>query len=119
MYIVNRLIEAFQNSDTVWMLIGFAAQGLFSGRFVVQWLYSEKHKKSLIPVTFWWFSIAGGASLFAYAWHRNDPVFIFGQGLGLIIYVRNLFLIRREKREHGVVSSAAPSSPAAAASEPR
>lgn len=113
MPIVDRLIEAFQNADTLWIVIGFAGQALFSGRFLVQWLYSEKHKKSLIPVAFWWFSIGGGLTLFAYAWHRNDPVFIFGQGLGLFIYLRNIFLIRREKREHGVVSSAQPSSPAA------
>jgi lipid-A-disaccharide synthase-like uncharacterized protein len=81
----------------MWLVIGFAAQGLFTGRFVVQWLYSEKHGKSLIPLAFWYFSIAGGVSLLIYAIHRQDPVFIAGQAGGLLVYVRNLFLIRKER----------------------
>ena len=86
-----------QESSTMWLVIGFAAQGLFTGRFVVQWLYSEKHGKSLIPLAFWYFSIAGGVSLLIYAIHRQDPVFIAGQAGGLLVYVRNLFLIRKER----------------------
>jgi lipid-A-disaccharide synthase-like uncharacterized protein len=82
----------------MWLIIGFAAQALFTGRFVVQWIYSEKHGKSLIPLAFWYFSIAGGVSLLIYAIHRQDPVFIAGQAGGLIVYVRNLFLIRKDRR---------------------
>jgi len=66
-------------------------------RFFIQWIYSEKHKKSLIPKAFWYFSLAGGVTLFSYALLRQDPVFIAGQGLGLFVYIRNLMLIRKEK----------------------
>ena len=80
--------------DRLWMLIGFAGQGLFSMRFIVQWLQSERAKKSVLPLAFWYFSVAGGATLLAYAIHQSDPVFIVGQALGLFIYLRNLWLIR-------------------------
>jgi lipid-A-disaccharide synthase-like uncharacterized protein len=83
---------------TIWVAIGFLGQALFSMRFLVQWIVSEKLKKSVIPVAFWYFSVAGGVTLFIYALHREDPVFIFGQGLGLIIYFRNLVLVYRQKR---------------------
>ena len=87
------------NSETFWLLLGFSAQGLFAGRFVVQWLYSEKMGKSRVPTVFWFFSLGGGFLLFIYAIKRQDPVFIAGQGLGLLIYVRNIYLVYREKRE--------------------
>ena len=76
----------------IWIAIGFGGQALFMMRFLVQWWSSEKAKQVVVPVAFWYFSIAGGVVLTVYAVHRNDPVFIFGQGLGLIIYFRNLFL---------------------------
>jgi lipid-A-disaccharide synthase-like uncharacterized protein len=82
----------------VWLGIGFFAQLLFSGRFLVQWLASERAGKSIIPLSFWHLSITGSVLLLAYAIHRKDPVFILGQSLGIFIYVRNLYLIRREKK---------------------
>jgi len=82
---------------TSWLILGFLGQALFSMRFFIQWIYSEKHKKSLIPKAFWYFSLAGGVTLFSYALLRQDPVFIAGQGLGLFVYIRNLMLIRKEK----------------------
>lgn len=75
---------------TVWILIGFLGQGLFFTRFFVQWLASERRKKSVIPVAFWHFSIAGSTVLLAYAIQRQDPVFVVGQASGLFIYARNL-----------------------------
>ena len=81
--------------DPLWLVIGFAGQALFSMRFIVQWLQSEKVRRSVIPLAFWYFSLAGGTLLTAYALHRGDPVFIVGQSLGLLIYLRNLWLIRR------------------------
>ncbi|GAB4569629.1 MAG: lipid-A-disaccharide synthase N-terminal domain-containing protein [Rhizobacter sp.] len=78
--------------------LGFCGQALFSMRFVVQWLASERAGRSVIPTLFWYFSIAGGLTLLAYAVYRADPVFIVGQGLGLFIYLRNLWLVLREKR---------------------
>jgi lipid-A-disaccharide synthase-like uncharacterized protein len=79
--------------DPVWLTIGFLGQGLFSMRFIVQWIKSERMKRSVVPLAFWYFSLAGGVALFAYALHRSDPVFIVGQGLGIFIYLRNLWLI--------------------------
>lgn len=81
-----------------WILLGFLAQGLFTMRFVVQWIASERAKRSVVPIAFWFFSLGGGLLLFIYAIKRQDPVFIAGQGLGLFIYVRNLWLIANEHR---------------------
>jgi lipid-A-disaccharide synthase-like uncharacterized protein len=83
--------------DRLWMLVGFAGQGLFSMRFIVQWLQSERAKKSVLPLAFWYFSLAGGATLLAYAIHRQDPVFILGQAAGLFIYLRNLQVLWRDR----------------------
>lgn len=85
-------------ADKIWLAVGFAAQAMFASRFVIQWIYSEKHRRSIIPVAFWYFSLAGGSILFAYALHIGDPVFIVGQGCGIFIYLRNLYLIMRERR---------------------
>ncbi|MAA99634.1 MAG: hypothetical protein CMN87_00085 [Stappia sp.] len=81
-----------------WVLLGFVAQGMFMMRFVVQWIASERVGRSIVPVAFWFFSVAGGSLLFVYAIQAGDPVFIAGQGLGLLIYFRNIWLIFREKR---------------------
>ncbi|HET7588534.1 MAG TPA: lipid-A-disaccharide synthase N-terminal domain-containing protein [Gammaproteobacteria bacterium] len=82
----------------IWLAIGFLAQAMFSMRFVVQWIYSEKHRRSIIPVAFWYFSLAGGSLLLSYAIYQRDPVFIVGQASGLFVYIRNLYLIIRERR---------------------
>lgn len=86
-----------------WVGIGFAAQVLFSLRFFVQWVASERRGESFIPISFWYISIAGSLVLLLYAVHRRDPVFIFGQGFGTFVYIRNLMLIyrRRPEREMG------------------
>ncbi|NKB28857.1 MAG: lipid A biosynthesis protein [Rhodobacteraceae bacterium] len=81
-----------------WVVFGLGGQLMFSGRFIVQWIASEKAGRSVIPLAFWYFSIAGGVILFMYALYRRDPVFILGQSLGLFIYSRNLWLIYRERR---------------------
>jgi lipid-A-disaccharide synthase-like uncharacterized protein len=86
-------------SETFWLTVGFLGQVLFSGRFIVQWIASERARKSIIPAAFWLFSVGGGATLLAYAIYRRDPVFIVGQAAGLFIYARNIFFIWREKRE--------------------
>ena len=82
----------------IWLGIGFFAQLMFSARFLVQWLASERAGRSIVPLLFWYLSIAGSTLLLAYAIHRKDPVFILGQSVGIFIYTRNLYLIRREKR---------------------
>jgi len=83
-----------------WLVLafGFAGQALFSARFLIQWIASERQRKSVVPVLFWYFSLAGGLTLFLYAIYREDPVFMLGQGFGLVVYIRNLWLIRHEKR---------------------
>ena len=85
-----------------WLLLGFGGQAVFMGRFVIQWLASERHRRSVIPVSFWYLSIAGALVLFAYALHRRDPVFVAGQGVGVAIYLRNLQLIRRARGTDGL-----------------
>lgn len=80
--------------DRIWLAIGFLGQGLFSMRFFVQWIASEKARRSVIPNLFWYFSLGGGATLLAYAIYRQDPVFILGQGMGLLIYLRNIYFVR-------------------------
>lgn len=85
--------------DSGWLAVGLLGQAMFSARFIVQWLSSEKVKKSVIPTAFWYFSLAGGATLLAYAIHRRDPVFMLGQGAGLIIYLRNLQFLRRDRQQ--------------------
>ncbi|MCF7986612.1 MAG: lipid-A-disaccharide synthase N-terminal domain-containing protein [Methylovulum sp.] len=81
------------DTDMIWIGIGFLGQALFSARFIVQWLSSERAQKSVFPVAFWYFSIAGGITLSAYAIYRKDPVFIVGQLTGLLIYFRNLYFV--------------------------
>ncbi len=82
------------NQATTWIVIGFVGQALFSARFLLQWLASERARRSVIPTAFWYFSLGGSMVLLAYAIHRADPVFIVGQATGLAIYLRNLYLIR-------------------------
>ena len=80
-----------------WVLIGFLGQGMFTMRFIVQWIASEKRKESVIPVAFWYFSLGGGLILLAYAIRRMDPVFIAAYLLNPIIYSRNLYFIYKKK----------------------
>jgi lipid-A-disaccharide synthase-like uncharacterized protein len=84
---------------TIWLVVGFLGQAFFFMRFVVQWIASERARRSIIPHAFWFFSIGGGTVLLIYAIYRRDPVFIVGQATGLFIYLRNIIFIRREKRE--------------------
>jgi lipid-A-disaccharide synthase-like uncharacterized protein len=93
------LHDVFVTNLDWWVVLGFAAQGLFTMRFVVQWLASERAGRSVIPVAFWWFSIAGGLLLLVYALYRKDPVFIAGQGFGVFVYLRNLYFVVRERKQ--------------------
>ena len=77
-----------------WLAFGFAAQTTFFMRFVVQWFVSERRKKSVIPIAFWYLSLSGGLMLTIYAVYRRDPVFIIGQGTGVFIYLRNIILLK-------------------------
>ncbi len=89
------------DTPTIWLAIGFMGQALFSTRFLIQWISSEKQKKSVIPVAFWYFSLGGGVTLLSYAIFRLDPVFIVGQAGGLLVYSRNLDFVMRDRRQAG------------------
>lgn len=82
-------------TETVWIAVGFLGQGLFFGRWIIQWLASERSAKSRVPVAFWYMSLIGGLITLAYAVYRRDPVFIAGQSVGAVVYIRNLMLIYR------------------------
>ena len=84
--------------DRLWLGVGLFGQAVFASRFVVQWLKSEMEGRSVLPVVFWYLSLAGSLLLLVYAIHREDVVFVLGQSCGLLIYARNLYLIRRERR---------------------
>lgn len=81
------------STEHIWLIIGFLGQGLFAMRFIVQWIYSERKKQSVVPIVFWYFSLCGGTVMLMYAIYKRDPVFIVGQATGLFVYTRNLYLI--------------------------
>jgi len=92
------LHEVFVLNLDWWVLLGFAAQALFTMRFLVQWIASERAGRSVMPMAFWLFSIGGGLLLLIYALYRRDPVFIAGQAFGVFVYLRNLYFVMRERR---------------------
>lgn len=82
-----------------WLGVGFAGQFFFFSRFFVQWIASEKAGKSVMPMSFWYLSLAGGLLLLVYSVHLHDPVFIIGQSTGAFIYLRNLYLRLQEQSQ--------------------
>jgi lipid-A-disaccharide synthase-like uncharacterized protein len=94
----NYLHEVFIAKFQWWVLLGYVAQIMFTMRFVVQWIASERAGKMVMPIAFWFFSIGGGLLLFGYALYIRDPVFILGQGFGVFVYARNLYFELRDLR---------------------
>lgn len=86
-------------SSSIWLVVGMVGQAVFVGRFLLQWVYSEHKKRSVIPMAFWYASLLGGAILLVYAIYKRDPVFIVGQAGGFLVYLRNLQFRLRERRE--------------------
>ena len=84
--------------ERIWLAVGLGGQAIFFTRFLVQWIVSERQKRSVIPMAFWYLSLGGGLILLAYAIHRRDPVFILGQSAGALIYLRNIYFVLRERR---------------------
>ena len=91
--------EVFVAQFDLWLALGIFGQLLFAARFLVQWLASEREGRSVIPLAFWFFSIGGGMITLVYGLYRREPVIIIGQSFSIFIYVRNLVLIRRQRRE--------------------
>jgi lipid-A-disaccharide synthase-like uncharacterized protein len=81
-----------------WVIFGLFGQLFFSMRFIVQWISSERKRESVIPDAFWYLSVIGSAILLVYAIYRKDPVFILGQSVGSMVYIRNIMLIHNKKR---------------------
>ena len=92
-----RWMDVHSTLDLIWLSVGLVAQLMFSARFLVQWITSERQKKSVVPTAFWWFSLVGGALLLAYGIQRGEPVIILGQAFGLVVYARNLWLIHADR----------------------
>ena len=82
--------------EHIWVGIGFLGQAVFGLRFLVQWIATERAKKSVVPVAFWYLSLGGSVVLLTYAIYKRDPVFILGFSLNLLIYARNLWFIHRK-----------------------
>ena len=91
------LNDVFKLNFDWWVVLGLVAQAMFTARFVVQWVASEREGKSVIPVAFWFFSIGGGVLLLGYALYRKDLVFILGQAFGVFVYLRNLYFVLRDR----------------------
>lgn len=89
-------------AELVWVLVGLTGQMLFTARFLVQWIASERERRSVVPVAFWYFSLGGGLVLLSYALWREDPVFVLGQSMGVAIYARNLWLIHAARPRDAV-----------------
>ena len=98
-------------TETVWIAVGFLGQGLFFGRWLVQWIVSERKAESQMPLAFWYLSLVGGLITLAYAIYRRDPVFIAGQSIGALVYVRNLMLIHRRGSQQAPASMASVGKP--------
>ncbi len=96
---LNNYIIGMPTTELIWLTIGLLGQCLFMMRFIVQWIHSERHQQSIIPVSFWYLSLLGGLIVLAYGLHKLDPVIILGQLPGTIVYSRNLVLIHRNNNK--------------------
>jgi len=105
--LVFRALNITSWGGVVWVCIGFLGQGAFFGRMFIQWLVSEKEKRSVVPEVFWWLSLLGGVTLFAYFAWRQDIVGVLGQTSGVVIYARNIRLIRKRERREARAAAAA------------
>lgn len=98
MYNLLQIMGVATPVDALWLIVGVAGQLMFTARFLVQWWASERAGRSVVPVTFWYFSILGSLIVLAYGIHKLEPVIIIGQLPGTVVYARNLWLIHRERQ---------------------
>ena len=97
MHLPPQFTDWLTSNLNLWVLIGLIGQCMFMMRFVSQWIASERAQKSIMPHAFWYFSLAGGLIVLAYAIHKQDIVFMLGQGLGIFIYLRNIYFVWRHR----------------------
>lgn len=98
MHTLMAILGTDNTRDTLWVMVGLFGQLMFTARFLVQWIASERAGQSVMPVAFWYFSLVGGVIVLAYGLHKWEPVIIVGQLPGVLIYTRNLWLIRQTAR---------------------
>jgi len=98
------LFDVFVDRADWWLILGFTAQLMFTMRFLVQWIASERAGRSVMPAAFWFFSLGGGILLLIYALYRKDAVFIAGQAFGVFVYLRNLYFVMRERKVAATVA---------------
>lgn len=96
-----RVLDITSFQSLLWVLLGFAGQFMFTGRMLVQWIASERAKRSVVPPAFWWMSLCGSSLLIIYFWWRVDVVGILGQATGWIVYIRNLWLLKDDSPPTG------------------
>jgi lipid-A-disaccharide synthase-like uncharacterized protein len=96
--VVPYSVDASMTTEQLWVGIGLLGEAQFGARFILQWIASERQKKSVMPHGFWYLSIGGGITLLTYAIYRLDPVFIVGEAFGLLVFFRNVHLTRRARR---------------------
>lgn len=90
--------EMLDKLDLLFLCLGLPAQAMFAGRFFIQWIHSERHGKSIVPVAFWYLSLFGSVGLLIYGIIRGEPILILGHAPNAIIYIRNLMLISKERK---------------------
>lgn len=101
-----RLLNVTSSAGLMWVSIGLLAQIIFMARMLVQWVASEKHKRSVVPPMFWWLSLMGASMLIVYFIWRRDAIGVLGQATGWVVYIRNLMLLRRESLSNADASPA-------------
>ena len=94
----NYLYDVFVAKFDFWLAFGIVAQLLFTARFLVQWISSERAGQSVVPMAFWFFSMGGGLMTLVYGVAKREPVIILGQAMATVIYVRNIMLIVKSRR---------------------
>jgi len=99
-------LSSYSTTEIVWLSVGLFGQAMFSMRFIIQWIVSEKKRDSVVPIAFWYFSLAGATIVLAYGIYKVEPVLIIGQSTGFVIYLRNLYFIH--KRKHAELEVANP-----------
>lgn len=108
---MSAMLSRLLYSEVFWLVVGFGGQAVFTARFLVQWVASERKRDSVVPVAFWWLSMVGGLTLLSYAIHKRDPVIIAGQSMGVFIYARNLMLVAKGRRRAARRSAVGPGTP--------
>lgn len=97
---VKEIQNVIKNDSYIWYVIGFLGEAIFGSRMLVQWIASEKAKKNIVPELFWYLSLAGSVLVFVYVLHLQDPVLVISKGAGLLVYIRNVVLLKEDQNQN-------------------